>query len=149
MNILKQLIYLTASFLFIACSTVTTISSYPPNAVVSIGDSVIGSTPVKINDFRPNGAEIQLKIELDNHQTILDTIAKNDNKDLSIYDAYGALLLFPIFWSNSYQKNYLYYLIPNNIDSVYTNDSVAKRQILNELLKNKAITKKQYEILIK
>lgn len=148
-NFLKQLIYLAASFLFIACSTVTTITSYPPNAVVSIGDSVIGSTPIKINDFRPNGAEIQLKLELENYQTILDTIAKNDNKELTLNDAYGVFLIFPMFWSNSYHKNYLYYLLPTNVDSIYSTDSIAKKQLLEDLLKNKVITKKQYQILIK
>lgn len=147
--IAKQLLYVAACAFFVACSSSAVIRSYPSNARVSVGDSVIGSTPVKITDFRPNGANLTLKLELENHQTIFDTISRNDNKELSIYDFSGAFLLFPLFWSNSYQKNYLYYLLPSNADSAFAADSLVKQQILQDLLNKKAITPKQYEILKK
>ena len=147
-------VVLAGAMLFSSCGSSTMIQSSPGSAKLYLDGESVGITPYTHRDSKIVGSTTSVKLEKEGYETYNASFSRNEDADV------GAIIgriffLFPFLWTMKYKPSRTYELVPiqgNNQSAISTkanlnsNSKVNALRDLKNLLDEKVITQKEYEI---
>ncbi len=147
-------VVLAGAMLFSSCGSSTMIQSSPGSAKLYLDGESVGITPYTHRDSKIVGSTTSVKLEKEGYETYNASFSRNEDADVGAIIG-GIFFLFPFLWTMKYKPSRTYELVPiqgNNQSAISTkanlnsNSKVNALRDLKNLLDEKVITQKEYEI---